>query len=228
MAHNRAPAAGSAAARPEGSRAPRAGGARAKLVVATANAGKLLEIQALLADLPFDVVGQSALGIDSPAETGTTFLENASLKARHVAAATGAAVLADDSGLEVDALGGAPGIHSARYAGLASDDAANNAKLLMQLRGIAPAQRRARYRCVLVFLPAGAVDAPTVAEGVWEGQIALEPRGHRGFGYDPYFWLPGLGCTAAELEADEKNRLSHRGQAMRVLQRVLAARCGRA
>jgi XTP/dITP diphosphohydrolase len=228
MPHNSAPAAGSPATRPCGS-AGHGGsaqpGGRSTLVVATANAGKLRELQALLADLPFDVVSQTALGVTSPEETGASFLENALLKARHAAAATGAAVIADDSGLEVDALGGAPGIYSARYAGPDADDAANNAKLLSQLQGIPPALRRARYRCVLVFLPAAPATPPTVAEGVWEGQIALGSRGRGGFGYDPYFWLPDLGLTAAELDAHDKNRLSHRGHAMRLLQQALAARC---
>ena len=212
---------------PAGAKAAPGASARERLVVATANPGKLREIRALLADLPFEVVSQTALGVAAPEETGTSFLDNALLKARHAALATGAAVIADDSGLEVDALGGAPGIYSARYAGPAADDAANNAKLLEQLRGIAsPERRSARYRCVLVFLPAGSTAAPTVAEGVWEGRIAFEPRGRGGFGYDPYFWLPALGCSAAELDADEKNRLSHRGRAMRVLQDALRARCG--
>ncbi len=206
--------------RPEGPSAP------ALLVLATANAGKLREFRALLADLPFEVVSQTALGVESPEETGASFLENALLKARHAAAATGAAVIADDSGLEVDALGGAPGIQSARYAGPTADDAANSAKLLAQLRGIPPQRRQARYRCVLVFVPAEPEAAPTVTEGVWEGQIALEPRGHGGFGYDPYFWLPELQCTAAELGADDKNRRSHRGQAMRRLRGALRERCG--
>ena len=194
------------------------------LVVATANAGKLREIRALLADLPFEVVSQTALGVESAQETGASFLENALLKARHAAAATGAAVIADDSGLEVDALGGAPGVHSARYAGPNSDDTANNAKLLTQLQGVPQNRRQARYRCVLVYLPAASGAVPTVAEGVWEGEVALAPRGHGGFGYDPYFWLPERRCTAAELNAEEKNRLSHRGQAMRLLQAALRVR----
>jgi XTP/dITP diphosphohydrolase len=220
MPHNSAPAAASAARRSRGPTAP------ALLVVASANAGKLREFSALLADLPFEVVSQASLGVVSPEETGASFLENALLKARHAAAATGAAVIADDSGLEVDALGGAPGIYSARYAGPDADDAANNAKLLMQMRGVPPELRRARYRCVLVFLPA-TTGEPTVAEGVWEGRIATEGKGRGGFGYDPYFWLPELRCTAAELDADHKNRLSHRGQAMRQLQHALRERCGR-
>jgi len=220
MPHSSSPAAASAT-RSRGPTAP------ALLVVASANEGKLREIGALLADLPFKVVSQAALGVDSPEETGTSFLENALLKARYAAAATGAAVIADDSGLEVDALGGAPGIYSARYAGPNADDAANNAKLLSQLQGVPPDQRRARYRCVLVFLPATPAAVPIVAEGIWEGQIALEARGRGGFGYDPYFWLPELRCTAAELDADDKNRLSHRGQAIRQLQLALRERSRR-
>jgi XTP/dITP diphosphohydrolase len=210
---------------PAGASAPPGAGAAARLVVASANPGKLREFRALLADMPFEVVSQTALGVAAPEETGASFLENALLKARHAALATGAAVVADDSGLEVDALGGAPGIYSARYAGPGADDAANNAKLLAELSGIAPEMRSARYRCVLVFLPAGSVPTPTVAEGVWEGRIALEARGRGGFGYDPYFWLPSLGCSAAELDAGDKNRLSHRGQAMRLLQHALRTRC---
>ncbi|MGB6356961.1 MAG: non-canonical purine NTP pyrophosphatase, partial [Steroidobacteraceae bacterium] len=134
------------------------------------------------------------------------------------------AAIADDSGLEVDALGGAPGIFSARFAGPEADDAANNAKLLSALAGIAGGQRRARYRCVLAFV-AGAEDAaPVIAEGVWEGLIIDAPRGTGGFGYDPYFWLPDLGVTAAQLQAGDKNRLSHRGIALRALRDRLAAR----
>ena len=171
------------------------------------------------------------MGIASPEETGASFLENALLKARHAAAATaglhgtpGCAAIADDSGLEVDALGGAPGIFSARFAGLDADDAANNAKLRSALAGVPAEQRRARYRCVLAFV-AGADDtAPLIAEGTWEGRILDAPRGSGGFGYDPYFWLPDLGVTAAQLAPDEKNRFSHRGKAMRALRDLLTAR----
>jgi XTP/dITP diphosphohydrolase len=186
------------------------------LVLASGNAGKLRELRALLAGLPLQVESQSRFGIAPVEETGTSFAENALLKARHAARLTGAAVIADDSGLEVDALGGAPGVWSARFAGPAADDAANNARLLAALAGSAPGMRRARYRCVLVYLPAGAAE-PLQAEGVWEGEILAAPRGDNGFGYDPYFWLPELRRSAAELTAQEKNHLSHRGQAMRAL-----------
>jgi XTP/dITP diphosphohydrolase len=210
------------------------------LIVATGNPGKLREFRALLSDLPFELHGRGELGIAGPEESGATFLENAMLKARHAAAAahalrfrgaapSGIAAIADDSGLEVDALGGAPGIFSARYAGAGADDAANNAKLLSALAGTPPERRGARYRCalVLVFMPSDAApeDAtPVIAEGVWEGCILDSPRGSGGFGYDPYFWLPDLGLTAAELDPSEKNRLSHRGIAMRALRDQWLAR----
>jgi XTP/dITP diphosphohydrolase len=137
----------------------------------------------------------------------------------------GVAAIADDSGLEVDALGGAPGIFSARYAGAGADDAANNAKLLSALAGTPPELRRARYRCALVLVFAPSDPAPLIAEGVWEGSILESPRGSGGFGYDPYFWLPDLGMTAAELDPSDKNRLSHRGIAMRALRHQLAQQC---
>ena len=195
-----------------------------KLVIASANAGKLREIRAALDGLPFDVVSQAALGITPAAETGSTFLSNALLKARHAAAASGAAALADDSGLEVDALGGAPGIYSARYAGARADDAANNAKLLAALAGKPLEERRARYRCAVAFVDPALEQAPVTAEGVWEGYILEAPRGSGGFGYDPYFWLPELELTAAELALEEKNRRSHRGAALRALRARLAVR----
>jgi XTP/dITP diphosphohydrolase len=206
---------------------------RKPLIVATGNPGKLREFRALLSDLPFELHGLGELGIAPPEETGASFLENALLKARHAAAAAaplrgspaaGVAAIADDSGLEVDALGGAPGIFSARYAGAGADDAANNAKLLSALAGTPPTLRRARYRCALVFVCGAEDSAPLVAEGVWEGIILESPRGSGGFGYDPYFWLPELGMTAAQLEPSDKNRLSHRGIAMRALRAQLAAR----
>ena len=209
---------------------------RRPLIVATGNPGKLVEFRTLLADLPFDIRSLGQLGIASPEETGASFLENALLKARHAAAAAaaaatglhgaparGCAAIADDSGLEVDALGGAPGVFSARFAGLGADDDANNAKLHSALAGVPAEQRRARYRCVLAYV-AGADDtAPLIAEGTWEGRILDAPRGSGGFGYDPYFWLPDLGATAAQLDLDEKNRLSHRGTAMRSLRDLLMA-----
>ena len=210
---------------------------RRPLIVATGNPGKLLEFRAVLADLPFDIRSLGELGIASPEETGASFLENALLKARHAATAAaaaaaglhgaparGCAAIADDSGLEVDALGGAPGVFSARFAGLGAGDDANNAKLRSALAGVPAEQRRARYRCVLAYV-AGADDAaPLIAEGTWEGRILDAPRGSGGFGYDPYFWLPDLGATVAQLDLDEKNRLSHRGTAMRALRDLLTAR----
>jgi XTP/dITP diphosphohydrolase len=191
-----------------------------RLVVATANPGKLREFRALLAGLPFEPVGLTELNLPSPAESGTSFLENAALKARQAAALSGCAAVADDSGLEVDALDGAPGIFSARFAGASADDAANNAKLLEELRGLPEAARTARYRCALVFVDS-AHAAPLIAEGVWEGRILDAPRGLNGFGYDPYFWVPALDKTAAELDAADKNRLSHRGTALRLLREQL-------
>ncbi|MDB6083776.1 MAG: non-canonical purine pyrophosphatase [Gammaproteobacteria bacterium] len=206
---------------------PSSAHARSKpLVIATGNAGKLREFRLLLADLPFDVVGQAELGIEAPEETGSSFMENAILKACHASRATGAAAIADDSGLEVDALGGAPGIFSARYAGVDADDAANNAKLLAALGTREAPSRSARYRCVLAFVDGESDSGPVIAEGVWEGYILDSPRGSAGFGYDPYFWLPELGMTAAELEPAEKNRRSHRGTALRALRAQLAARAG--
>ena len=205
-----------------------------ELVIATANPGKLREFQALLAGLGVAPVALGALGATAPEETGTTFAENALIKARHAAAASGAAALADDSGLEVDALGGAPGIYSARYAGVAAGkaaavdaaavDAANNAKLVAALQGVAFEARRARYRCALVYLDGPGDNAPLHAQGVWEGYILEAPRGAGGFGYDAYFWLPELGLTAAELEPELKNRLSHRGTALQAMRRALAER----
>lgn len=194
------------------------------LILASSNPGKLRELRALLEPLRFDVMGQSALGVVAPAETGTSFFANALIKARHAAMVTNQAALADDSGLEVDALAGAPGIYSARYAGPGADDAANNAKLLRALAGLPVSARRARYRCVLVFLEGPDDAAPLAAEGVWEGVILDAPRGDGGFGYDPYFWLPDRQLTAAELDPGEKSRLSHRGIALRSLAALLAAR----
>ena len=190
---------------------------RKRLVIASANAGKLAEFRALLAGLPFDLTSLGEMALPSPEETGSTFLANATLKARHAAQATGLAAIADDSGLEVDALGGAPGVFSARYAGTQGDDAANNLKLVQALEGRPRQERRARYRCVLVLVRDPIDPDPLIAEGIWEGEILDRPRGSGGFGYDPYFFLPELGVTAAELPAHEKNRLSHRGRAMRSL-----------
>lgn len=192
-----------------------------RVVVATGNAGKLRELTALLDGLDLQLIAQSEMGILPVEETGTTFAENALLKAHHAARCAGLAAIADDSGLEVDALQGAPGLYSARFAGPGSDDAANNAKLLRALAGVPDEARGARYQCVLVFVNGPQDPAPIVAQGCWEGRIVDTPRGSGGFGYDPYFWLPDRGCTAAELDAAEKNRISHRGQAMRQLRAAL-------
>ena len=197
---------------------------RRPLIVATGNPGKLREFRALLADLPFDLHGIGEFAVTPLEESGASFLENAMLKARHAAAAQGVAAIADDSGLEVDALGGAPGIFSARYAGKGADDEANNAKLVRALAGTPPGQRGARYRCALVFIADAADALPLIAEGVWQGIILESPRGAGGFGYDPYFWLPDLGLTAAQLAPEDKNRLSHRGMAMRALRSQMLAR----
>jgi XTP/dITP diphosphohydrolase len=199
-----------------------------RLVIATGNVGKLREFRSLLAGLPFELTSAAELGLSSPEETGATFPANALLKARHAASLSGAAALADDSGLEVDALNGAPGIYSARYAGAGADDAANNAKLVRALAGVPHQLRGARYRCALVFVENPMDAAPLVVAADWEGFILDAPRGDGGFGYDPYFWLPDLRMTAAELEPAEKNRLSHRGKAMRALREQLAARGQRA
>ncbi len=187
-----------------------------RVVLATGNRGKLRELRALLEDLALEVVPQSELGVESVEETGATFEANALLKARHASRVTGLPAIADDSGLEVDALGGRPGVYSARYAGPGATDADNNAKLLRELAGSAE-PRTARYRAVIVHVAAAEDPRPVVASGTWEGAIALAPRGDGGFGYDPLF-LVGTGrLTAAELDAEEKNRVSHRAHALREL-----------
>jgi XTP/dITP diphosphohydrolase len=195
-----------------------------RLVVATGNPGKLAEFRQLLAGLPFEVVGQAALGVAPVEETGASLRENALIKAHHAHAATGEAALADDSGLEVDALDGAPGVYSARYAGAAATDAANVAKLLQALAGVAAARRSARFRCVLAVVDAAAGAPPLLAEAVWDGWILEAPRGLGGFGYDPVFWVSECAATAAELDAADKNRRSHRGRALALIREQLAAR----
>ena len=188
-----------------------------KAVLASGNAGKVREFAQLLAARDIEVVPQTAFGIATPEETGATFLDNALLKARHAAGATGLAALADDSGIEVDALGGRPGVWSARYAGTGATDADNLALLLRELAGVPEPRRSARYRCVLVFLRHPADPDPVVANGVWEGRILSAPRGSGGFGYDPIFQPQGLALSVAELPAQQKNLISHRGQALRAL-----------
>ena len=193
-----------------------------RLVLASGNPGKLRELAAILADAGYDLHPQSEFGVPEVAETGTTFVENAIIKARHAARHTGLPSLADDSGIEVDALDGAPGVYSARFAGPGADDAANNALLVEKLRDVPEDRRGARYRAVIVLLRHAADPSPLICEGSWEGVIRLEPAGSGGFGYDPHFYLPDLGCTSAELEPAEKNRRSHRGQALGELRRRLA------
>jgi XTP/dITP diphosphohydrolase len=186
-----------------------------KIVLASGNRGKLAELAELLAPLGIEVESQSSFGIAAAPEERATFIENAIDKARHVALHSGLPALADDSGLVVPALGGAPGIRSARYAGQHADDTANNAKLVAALA--ATDKPRAHYYCALVFLRHSEDPAPLIATARWHGEILTAPRGTSGFGYDPLFYLPELGCTAAELEPAEKNRMSHRGQAMAAL-----------
>jgi XTP/dITP diphosphohydrolase len=195
-----------------------------RAVLASANPGKLRELTALLEPRGFELVSQAALGIDPVPETGTTFLENALLKARHASAAARLPALADDSGIEVDALGGRPGVWSARYAGEGASDAANLARLLEELDGLPEARRSARYRCVVVWVGAADDPAPLTATGTWEGRIALAPRGSGGFGYDPAFVPAGERRTAGELPPEEKNKVSHRAQALAKLVAALAER----
>lgn len=188
-----------------------------KLVLASSNPGKLRELSALLKDSDYQIIPQADFNVPDVAETGTTFVENAIIKARHAAQYTGYAAVADDSGIVVDALNGEPGVYSARFAGNNASDDANNALLVEKLRSIPEAKRSARYQAVIVYMRNAADPSPIICEGSWEGRIVLEARGSGGFGYDPYFYLPEYGCTSAELSADEKNRISHRGQALRLL-----------
>jgi XTP/dITP diphosphohydrolase len=185
-----------------------------KVVLATNNAGKAKELNAMLGGLDMEIVAQSALGVPEVEETGLTFIENAILKARNAAAHAQLPAIADDSGLEVDALEGAPGIYSARYAGTPSDDQANLKKLLEAMHDVPDFGRTARFRCVIVYLKHAKDPAPLVTEGVWEGSILRAPKGSNGFGYDPVFWVPEKGCSSAELPPEVKNQLSHRGQAL--------------
>ena len=196
---------------------------RPNLVLASTNQGKLDELITLIADLPFHVVCQTDLGVSAVEETGLTFIENALMKARHVCALTGIAALADDSGLIVDALHGAPGLYSARYAGPKRDDDANNEQLLKNLAEIPPARRTARLYSVVVFLRHALDPQPLIAEASWEGVIALQPRGRRGFGYNPIFIDPKQGCTVAEMDAGLRATLSHRARAFAQIRERLRA-----
>ncbi|ELQ6106833.1 XTP/dITP diphosphatase [Cronobacter turicensis] len=188
-----------------------------KVVLATGNAGKVRELASLLQEFGLDVVAQTELGVESAEETGLTFIENAILKARHAAEVTGFAAIADDSGLSVDALGGAPGIYSARYAGSDASDQENLEKLLVALHDVPDEQRQAQFHCVLVYMRHADDPTPLVFHGVWSGVITRAPAGQGGFGYDPIFFVPSLGKTAAELTREEKSAISHRGQALKLL-----------
>jgi XTP/dITP diphosphohydrolase len=194
-----------------------------RLVLASSNAGKLAELRDLLDDASIDLHAQSEFGVDDADETGLSFVENAIVKARHAARATGLPSLGDDSGLCVDALNGAPGLYSARYSGVHGDAAANIAKLLDVLRDVPEMQRSARFVCVLAMLRHADDPQPLIAEGVWEGRILFAPRGDRGFGYDPVFFDPERNMGAAELDTSLKNRVSHRGRALALLRDKLRA-----
>ncbi len=195
-----------------------------KLVLATGNRGKLAEIMEIVAPLGIKIVPQSEFAVPEVDESGLSFVENAILKARNAARHSGLPALADDSGLEVDALHGAPGIRSARYAGDGRDDRANNRLLLSRLAGIPAEKRTARFQCVIVFLRRPDDPVPLICHADWEGRIVDAPRGENGFGYDPLFLVGGMRCTSAELSAEEKNRISHRGRALAMLARQLPAR----
>jgi len=194
-----------------------------RIVLASSNRGKLAEFHALLANAGFEVVPQASLGVDDIEETGLTFVENAVLKARHAARASGLPALADDSGLCVAALDGAPGLYSARYAGTHGDNAANNAKLLRELTAVPDAQRSAFFICVLVLLRHADDPTPLIVEARWHGRVLRELRGVQGFGYDPLFLPDGQHVSSAELEPALKNQLSHRGQALAQLRARLEA-----
>ena len=197
-----------------------------ELVLASDNSGKLRELSALLSGAGFSVVGQGALGVIPAEETGQTFVENAILKARNAAEQTGRPAIADDSGIEVDALDGAPGVYSARFAGPGASDDNNLAKLLSQLAGVPFEERRARFRCLMVALRRADDPAPLICEGTWKGYIAASASGENGFGYDPVFWVPEENCTAAELSPSTKNTLSHRAKALKLLVNELTTRAG--
>lgn len=192
-----------------------------RVVLASGNVGKLREMSALLAPLGLELLTQSSLGIHPAAETGTTFLENALIKARHGAKIARLPAIADDSGIEVDALDGRPGVYSARFAGENASDQDNLHKLLTELHGVPAEFRQARYHCVIVFVRDEHDRDPIVAHGTWEGQIGTEPRGTGGFGYDPIFIPAGLHSTAAQLPPEQKNQLSHRAQALIALVKEL-------
>ena len=188
-----------------------------KIVLATGNQGKVREMADVLSDFGFNVVAQSEFNVSDVAETGTTFIENAIIKARHAAKETGLPAIADDSGLEVDALNGAPGVYSARYSGEGATDQKNIDKMLAAMEGIPAEKRTARFHCVLVLMKHENDPTPLICHGSWEGHITTEQQGENGFGYDPIFWVSEDNCSSAELEPARKKQLSHRGQALKKL-----------
>jgi len=194
---------------------------KTSIVLASNNPGKLREFAQILAPWQLEVLPQSQFNVPEVAETGLSFVENALIKARHAAQHTGLPAMADDSGIEVDALKGAPGIYSARFAGPGASDEENNRYLLEQLKEVPESQRSARYHCVIVYLRRAQDPMPLICQGSWEGMIVLTPKGEQGFGYDPLFYVPTHHCTSAELPPEVKNQLSHRGQALRALQTAL-------
>jgi len=191
--------------------------AKRRVVLASANPGKLREIGAMIEGLPFAVVPQSELGVPAVEETGQTYIENAIIKARHAASCTKLAAIADDSGIEVEALNGAPGVRSARYAGSGASDEQNLRKLLQAAAPLRDGERGARFACVMVYLRHPADPSPIIGHGVWRGSLLRAPAGENGFGYDPIFYVPTHCCSSAQLPAELKNALSHRGQALRSL-----------
>lgn len=193
-----------------------------RIVLASNNQGKVREIGQLLAGQDMEVLPQSAFDIPEIEETGLTFVENAILKARNAAALSGLPAIADDSGLEVDALKGAPGIYSARFAGPNATDADNNRKMLAELEKTPEKERTARFQCLMVYMRHGKDPVPIICQGTWEGRILREPQGENGFGYDPLFFVPEKNCSAAELPAEVKNAMSHRGKALQCLLQALS------
>lgn len=192
-----------------------------KIVLATGNQGKVKELGSMLQALNVEVLAQSEFKVGDVAETGTTFVENAIIKARHAAKQTGLPAIADDSGLAVDALGGAPGVYSARYAGEQATDQSNIDKLLVEMQGVPEAKRTARFLCVLVYMRHADDPSPIICQGEWAGEITTQQVGTNGFGYDPVFWVPSENCCSAELSKAQKNALSHRGQALQQLLNIL-------
>lgn len=197
-----------------------------KVVLATGNQGKVKELARMLTDLAIEVVPQSEFAVSDVAETGTTFIENAIIKARHAAEQTGLPAIADDSGLAVDVLGGAPGVYSARYSGEHASDQSNIIKLLEVMSAVPKEKRQAKFLCVLVFMRHADDPTPIICQGEWQGEITFEQHGENGFGYDPVFWVAHQNCSSAQLSAEQKNALSHRGKALQLLLAQLKSKIG--